>query len=180
MLNNDDKAVTLGDLTKDNGIIIFMYPKANTGGCTKYVWYTIWYIFIYSYVDILYFVAIFVMTIHNWRQISKLFKQKNRQACGFRDNYAEIEKAGYKVYGMSFDKPKSQTNWKNKYNLPYNLLTDQDGTVLKALGAFKAPKNVLRSHVIIAKGGKVVDMRNGISPGDSFAEAVKTVTEKKK
>jgi hypothetical protein len=32
--------------------------------------------------------------------------------------------------GMSFDKPKSQSNWKSKYALPYHLLTD-DGTALK-------------------------------------------------
>jgi len=31
-----------------------------------------------------------------------------KQACGFKDNYAAITKAGYDVYGMSFDKPKSQ------------------------------------------------------------------------
>jgi hypothetical protein len=29
--------------------------------------------------------------------------------------------------------------------------------------------------VVVAKGGRVVDIRNAISPGDSFAEAVKTV-----
>jgi thioredoxin-dependent peroxiredoxin len=80
------------------------------------------------------------------------------------------------VYGMSYDKPKSQSNWKSKYSLPYGLLTD-DGTALKAFGAFKQPKNVLRSHVIIKKGGELADVRNGISPGDSFAEAVKTITE---
>lgn len=76
---------------------------------------------------------------------------------------------------MSFDKPKSQTNWKVKYDLPYSLLTDADGVALKAFGAFKLPKNVIRSHVVIAKGGEVVDIRNQISPGDSYEEAFKTV-----
>ncbi len=31
-----------------------------------------------------------------------------KQACGFRDRIAEFTAAGYDVYGMSFDKPKSQ------------------------------------------------------------------------
>lgn len=69
------------DLIKDNGIVIFFYPKANTPGCTT-------------------------------------------QACGFRDNYDELLKAGYKVYGMSADKPKSQANWRKKHNFQYNLLSD--------------------------------------------------------
>jgi len=132
LMTNEEMEVTLSELTKDSGIVIFMYPRANTPGCTK-------------------------------------------QACGFRDNYADIQKAGFDVFGMSFDKPKSQQNWKHKYDLPYNLLTDSDGAVIKAFGAFKPPRNVVRSHVIIAKGGELVDVRNGISPGDSFAEAVKTV-----
>ena len=41
----------------------------------------------------------------------------------------------------------------------------------QALGALKPPKSVLRSHVVVAKGGKLLDVRNGVSPGDSFAQA---------
>lgn len=129
LTTNDDKQVTLSELSKDKGIIVFSYPRANTPGCTK-------------------------------------------QACGFRDNYKPITDAGYDIYGISFDKPKSQTNWKNKYDLPYSLLTDADGDVLKAFGAFKQPKNVIRSHFIVAKGGEVLDIRNQISPADSFNEAL--------
>lgn len=66
--------------------MFFVYPRANTPGCTK-------------------------------------------QACGFRDNHAAITAAGFDVYGLSFDKPKSQANWQTKYDLPYHLLTDADGTV---------------------------------------------------
>lgn len=136
LLTEEEKEVTLGSLCEDQGVVIFMYPRANTGGCTK-------------------------------------------QACGFKDNYETLKKEGYDVYGMSFDKPKSQTNWKTKYSLPYHLLTDGDGTALKAFGAFKLPKNVIRSHVIVGKGGEILDIKNQISPGDSFAEAVKFVKASK-
>ncbi|EFN58795.1 hypothetical protein CHLNCDRAFT_50289 [Chlorella variabilis] len=108
LLREDDTEVQLLDLVKDKGIVVFMYPRANTGGCTK-------------------------------------------QACGFRDRVEEFTAAGFDVYGMSFDKPKSQ--------------------LLKAFGALKAAKSILRSHVVIAKGGKLLDIKNGISPGDSYAEA---------
>lgn len=131
LITEDEREVTLSELTEEKGAVIFMYPRANTPGCTK-------------------------------------------QACGFKDNYNDITDNGFDVYGLSFDKPKSQSNWKNKYSLPYHLLTD-DGTALKAFGAFKQPKNILRSHVVIKKGGELIDIQNGISPGDSFTEAVKTV-----
>jgi peroxiredoxin Q/BCP len=139
LITNDEKEVTLSQLASQStkGAIFWMYPRANTGGCTK-------------------------------------------QGNGFRDNYDVIKGAGFEVYGMSFDKPKSQTNWKIKQNFPYSLLTDTTGDALKAFGAFKLPKNVIRSHVIIAKDGTVLDIRNQISPGDSFNEAVKFVTSLKK
>jgi thioredoxin-dependent peroxiredoxin len=35
LVNQDDAPVTFSDLYKDSGVVIFMYPKANTPGCTK-------------------------------------------------------------------------------------------------------------------------------------------------
>eukprot|EP00889_Picochlorum_renovo_P000306 jgi/Picre1/27336/NNA_000305.t1 len=103
-----------------------------------------------------------------------------KQACGFRDDYEKFKKCGFEVYGMSYDKPKSQKNWKIKYTLPYHLLTDESGAAIKAFGANKAPKGVIRSHIVIAKGGKVLDIRNKISPGDSFTSALETAEEHSK
>lgn len=86
LTNEEEQPCKLAELTKNKGAVVFMYPRANTGGCTK-------------------------------------------QACGFKDNYSGFEKAGFAVFGLSFDKAKSQKNWKIKYDLPYHLLTDPDGTV---------------------------------------------------
>lgn len=44
-------------------------------------------------------------------------------------------------------------------------------SLVQAFGALKAAKSILRSHVIIGKGGKLLAVENGISPGDSFAQA---------
>ena len=137
LVNQQGSEVSLEDLVKENGIIIFMYPKANTPGCTK-------------------------------------------QACGFRDDIEKIEKAGFKVYGLSADSPKSQTTWKNKYELPYDLLCDPEFKAIKAFGAFKAPKNIKRSHLIFDKGGKVLQVAIQVSPGDSVSQAVEFVEKRKK
>jgi thioredoxin-dependent peroxiredoxin len=76
------------------------------------------------------------------------------------------------VYGLSFDPPESQTDWKNKESLQYVLLTDTDGTALKALGAFKEPQNVIRSHFVVEKGGKILLLENGVKSGESFGVVV--------
>jgi hypothetical protein len=102
------------------------------------------------------------------------------QACGFRDNYDLIRNQGFGVYGLSFDTPEDQTNWKNKESLQYELLTDTSGDALKALGAFKEPQNVIRSHFVIEKGGKILLLENGVKSGDSFGQVVEFINNLKK
>ena len=95
-----------------------------------------------------------------------------KQALGFKAHAAELDAAGYKIFGLSYDSPKSQSTWQTKYDLPYQLLTDtKDGAALRAFGAAKPEKKISRSHAVVAKGGALLDVRNAISPGDSFAEA---------
>ena len=91
------------------------------------------------------------------------------QACGMRDNLDSITKAGYKIFGMSADKPKSQANWRAKHTFGYNLLCDPEGGSLKVLGVLKGPKSVSRSHIIVEKGGNVVLAEYGVSPKASIA-----------
>jgi hypothetical protein len=46
------------------------------------------------------------------------------QAVGLSEKADELAAAGYKVYGISADKPKSQANWRSKENISFNLLCD--------------------------------------------------------
>ena len=103
-----------------------------------------------------------------------------KQASGFKDNYGELTKAGFEVFGMSFDKPTSQKNWQNKLGLPYSLLTDTEGSALKAFGAFKLPMNVVRSHAVVAQGGEVLLLENQVSSGESFTQVTEFVNSLKK
>ena len=101
-----------------------------------------------------------------------------KQACGFRDNYQQITKAGYQVFGMSADNPGPQASWKIKNSFPYKLLCDPEGKHLKQFGVFKEPKSVTRSHIIVAKGGMVTQVKIQISPLDSVNEALAFVLKK--
>ncbi len=57
-----------------------------------------------------------------------------RQACAFRDLHAEIEKAGLRVVGISPQDPASHAKFREKYRLPYVLLSDEHKTVIKMFG----------------------------------------------
>eukprot|EP00188_Purpureofilum_apyrenoidigerum_P002700 Plantae.Rhodophyta-Purpureofilum_apyrenoidigerum.ctg27664.p1 GENE.Plantae.Rhodophyta-Purpureofilum_apyrenoidigerum.ctg27664~~Plantae.Rhodophyta-Purpureofilum_apyrenoidigerum.ctg27664.p1 ORF type:complete len:342 (+),score=105.90 Plantae.Rhodophyta-Purpureofilum_apyrenoidigerum.ctg27664:36-1061(+) len=101
-----------------------------------------------------------------------------KQACGFRDNHEKIVAAGYKVFGVSPDKPKPLLTFKTKQSLPYTLLADPNMTLLKQMGVAKGTKSATRSHIIVSKGGIIADIKIGVSPGDSVTSAVEFITKK--
>ncbi|HZU08675.1 MAG TPA: thioredoxin-dependent thiol peroxidase [Pseudacidobacterium sp.] len=59
------------------------------------------------------------------------------EACGFRDVFKKIQKAGAAVLGISRDTPKAQAKFKAKYDLPYPLLADVDEKVCNLFGVLK-------------------------------------------
>ena len=46
------------------------------------------------------------------------------EACSLRDNFGELRAAGYEVYGVSKDSAASHTRFREKYSLPFTLLSD--------------------------------------------------------
>ena len=102
------------------------------------------------------------------------------QACGFRDNFHQIETANAVVLGLSPDMPEDLLKWKKDENLQYDLLSDPDHAVLEEWGAWGERNmygnkymGVIRSHWIIDEDGNVADEQIKISPKDSIAKALK-------
>jgi peroxiredoxin Q/BCP len=58
-----------------------------------------------------------------------------KEACNFRDNYSGIQSLGAHVIGISLDKTTSHQKFKEKYQLPFMLLSDPQGKVAKKYGA---------------------------------------------
>ena len=104
------------------------------------------------------------------------------QACGFRDSYPRIEAGDAIVLGISPDEPKANKKWKEKENLPYDLLSDPEHKVLEAWGAWgersmygRKFMGVIRSHWIIDAEGKIEDEQIKISPAKSIEKALKAL-----
>ena len=101
------------------------------------------------------------------------------QACGFRDQFPKLQAGNVVVLGISDDKPEDQLKWKQKENLPYDLLCDLDHSVLEQWGAWGEKTNygkkymgTIRSHWVIDENGVLQDAQIGISPTDSVEKAV--------
>ena len=79
-----------------------------------------------------------------------------KEACGFRNIYSEFEKNNITVIGISYDKTKSLRDFKVKYNLPFDFLSDSTKSVASSYGAngIFVPKRmtfVINSDLIIEK-----------------------------
>jgi peroxiredoxin Q/BCP len=59
-----------------------------------------------------------------------------KEACGFRDEFAEFKKHGAVVLGVSPDSVKSHDKFVKKYNLPFTLLADEDKKIVEAYGVW--------------------------------------------
>jgi len=80
----------------------------------------------------------------------------------FRDNLAALKRAGAVVYGVSKDSIASHCKFRDKYKLTFPLLTDPDGKMMEAWGAWgdkvmygKKMKGIIRSTVVVGADGKV-------------------------
>jgi peroxiredoxin Q/BCP len=62
------------------------------------------------------------------------------ESCGFRDAFAKFKKAGIVVLGISRDTVKAQKKFKDKYELPYDLLADPDMVLIKRFDLLKEKK----------------------------------------
>jgi peroxiredoxin Q/BCP len=62
------------------------------------------------------------------------------ESCGFRDAFEKFQKAGIVVLGISRDTVKAQKKFKEKYDLPYDLLADPEMVLIKRYGLLKEKK----------------------------------------
>jgi peroxiredoxin Q/BCP len=58
-----------------------------------------------------------------------------REACVLRDGLARLHSAGATVVGVSVDEQPSHRIFAEKYQLPFSLLADSDGSVARKYGA---------------------------------------------
>jgi peroxiredoxin Q/BCP len=82
------------------------------------------------------------------------------EAMQFRDLYPEFAKAGCEIVGISRDSIKSHENFKAKFTLPFELLSDADETACNLFGVIKQKmmygkqvRGIERSTFVIDKNG---------------------------
>ena len=101
------------------------------------------------------------------------------QACGIRDVWDTFERAGAVVLGVSPDSPKKHVKFREKYHLPFSLLSDQEHTVAEAYGTWvekrmygKTYMGMERSTFVIDADGNVAKIMRKVKPAEHAADVL--------
>jgi peroxiredoxin Q/BCP len=102
-----------------------------------------------------------------------------RQACGIRDAWADFERAGAEVLGVSVLDEDSKARFKEKHDLPFTLLADPDHAVADAYGVWVEKRNygktyfgIERTTFVIDAEGRVARVLRRVKPDTHAAEVL--------
>ena len=102
-----------------------------------------------------------------------------KEACAFRDYFADFKKAGAVVFGVSTDSVKSHDKFVEKFKLPFTLLADEDKKIVEAYGVWGEKSFMGRKYMgtnrvtfLIAPDGKIKKIWPTVKPEEHAAEVL--------
>jgi peroxiredoxin Q/BCP len=102
------------------------------------------------------------------------------EACNLRDNYAMLQASGYVVLGVSADGVKSHDKFIRKYELPFDLLADEDKSIHTAYGTWVEKSMYGRKYMgtdrvtfVIDENGIISDVIEKVDTKNHTAQIIK-------
>jgi peroxiredoxin Q/BCP len=80
-----------------------------------------------------------------------------KEACAFRDLMPDFSGIDAAIIGVSKDSVKKHDNFKAKYELPFTLASDEDGSVCEAYGTWVQKKLYGREYMGIERATFLID-----------------------
>ena len=85
------------------------------------------------------------------------------QACGIRDDYGQFEERGAVVLGVSPDDESSHVKFKEKYGLPFTLLSDEEHAVAEQYGTWVEKRNYGKTYMGVERSTFVIDSDGNVA-----------------
>ena len=102
------------------------------------------------------------------------------EACDLRDNFERFQANNYELLGVSADSAKAQTKFKEKYELPFPLLADEDKSVIQAFGVWgpkkfmgKEYEGIYRTTFVIDENGIIDEVIDKVQTKDHASQIIK-------
>ncbi len=93
------------------------------------------------------------------------------EVCNLRDNFEDFTNKNYALLGVSADSAKRQENFKQKHELPFPLIADEDKSLINAFGVWGPKKFMGKEYDGIHRKTFIID-ENGVI--ENIIEKVKT------
>ncbi len=85
-----------------------------------------------------------------------------KEACSFRDAFADFKKRGIKVLGVSTDSEASHKKFAAKYKLPFTLVADPDHSIADSYGVYGEKKFMGRTYMGVKRMTFLIDEKGRI------------------
>ena len=102
-----------------------------------------------------------------------------KEACAIRDTFLRFENMDTVVLGVSIDPPKSHRKFKEKYSLPFTLLSDEKKEVVKKYGVWGKKKFMGREYMgsfrfsfLINPRGEIIKIYTEVKPAEHAEEVL--------
>ncbi|MBW4539809.1 MAG: thioredoxin-dependent thiol peroxidase [Myxacorys chilensis ATA2-1-KO14] len=106
-----------------------------------------------------------------------------KEACAFRDAYADFQAQDVVVLGISTDDAKSHAKFVNKLNLPFPLLSDEGGKVAERYDSYGLKKfmgkeyvGISRNTVVVSPNGTIEKIYKKVKPELHAAQLLQDLT----
>lgn len=101
------------------------------------------------------------------------------QACSIRDSFTDLTGKGVASAGISPDKVNEQKKFAGKFNLPFQLLADEEHKIAEAYGVWgeksmygKTYMGIIRSSFLIDEKGVIIQAWYKVKPEDTVPNAI--------
>ena len=85
------------------------------------------------------------------------------EAQGFRDAVNDFAKLGVEIVGVSKDSVKRHDKFKSKYDLPFKLISDEEGKICTAYGVWQEKKNYGKAYMGIVRSTFLIDEKGRVA-----------------
>lgn len=79
------------------------------------------------------------------------------EACNLRDHYSELQQQGFQLLGVSADPVKSQKNFSTKFELPFDIIADENRDIIEKFRVWQMKKFMGREFMGIVRTTFVFD-----------------------
>lgn len=100
-----------------------------------------------------------------------------KQACGFADLYPQFSEKGVEIIGISKDSVASHKKFKEKYSLPFTILSDTELKTIQAYDVWKEKKlygktsmGIIRTTYLLDENGVIIKAMDKVKAAENPKE----------